>query len=92
MKDFAARNQIGILDFNAWLSPYMELMVRGEYPGARAQQLLALRVAETLGLQLPTACPEEIQLAVSSPMVGKVLHKVQSWLDKRLANFPGVLQ
>lgn len=92
MKDFAVRNQIGILDFNTWLSPHMEWMVRGEYPGARAQQLLALRVAETLGLQLPTACPEEIQPAVSSPMVGKVLHRVQSWLDKRLANFPGVLQ
>ncbi len=91
MIDFAAKNQLGILDFHGWLAPTMHGMVRGEYPGAGAQQLLASRISETLGLTLPTSCPNEIQLHAPSPLAGKVLRKAYRWLDQRLADFPGAL-
>ena len=91
MREFAANNNLGILDFHGWLAPDMRGMVRGEYPGAEAQELLAARVAETLGLTLPAARPEEIPLAAPSPFLGKALRKAYRWLDQRLADFPGVL-
>ncbi len=91
MREFAGKNQIHILDFHAWLAADMSGMVRGEYPGAAAQALLASHVAETLGLTLPPSCPAEIHPNPPAPFVGKALHKAHRWLDKRLADFPGVL-
>ncbi len=91
MREFAANHNLGILDFHGWLAPDMRGMVRGEYPGAGAQELLALRVAETLGLTLPPSCPAEIHTNPPAPLTAKILHKAHRWLDQRFADFPGVL-
>jgi hypothetical protein len=90
--DFAGRNQLGILDFHGWLAPTMRGMVRGEYPGSEAQQILASRVGEALGLTLPSSCPVEMQPNSMSPYIDKILRKAQRWLDNRLCDFPGLVR
>lgn len=91
IREFAANNNLGILDFHGWLAADMSGMVRGEYPGASAQALLASRVAETLGLTLPSSCPAEIHPNPPAPLTVKFLRKAHRWLDNRLADFPGIL-
>jgi len=89
---FTDHHQLKLLDFHSWLKPHMHLMVRGEYPGAGAQKLLAAKVAECLSLDLPDSAPEHVNPAHPTGLGSRLLHNLQHQLDTRLADFPGVLR
>lgn len=89
---FTDQHQLKLLDFHSWLKPHMHLMVRGEYPGAGAQKLLAAKVAESLSLDLPDSAPEHVNPAQPTGLRSRLLNKLQHQLDTRLADFPGVLR
>lgn len=89
---FTLRHQLGVLDFHQWLEPHMNLMVRGEYPGSDAQKLLAHKVSEHLSLPLPESPPEKEPPTRTSGPADRLLRKLHHHLERRFADFPGMLR
>jgi hypothetical protein len=81
----------GLLDFHDWLADHAATcMVRGEYPGAAGQALLALRVAEALGVPPARDAPDgTYPPATSAASLTHLARKLARRLEPWTSNFPG---
>jgi len=94
IKEAAGGHAIPVLDFHDWILPELATcMVRGEYPGAAAQQLIARKIAAQLGLQLPVTCP--VTTDPPRPFGGRfaaLARKAERVLSPFNQDFPGLVR
>jgi hypothetical protein len=85
---------IPVLDFHDWILPETaNCMVRGEYPGAAAQQLIARKIAAKLGLHPAANCPATTE--PPRPFGGRFntfARKAERMLGRFTLDFPGLVR
>jgi hypothetical protein len=92
--EYACGENIPVLDFHSWILPEIAAcMVRGEYPGAAAQQLIAVKTAERLGLEPAVGCPATFE--PPRPCNGKLpalAFKAARHIEAWTLDFPGLIR
>lgn len=85
---------VQVLDFHNWILPESATcMVRGEYPGASAQQLIARKIAAKLGLHPAANCPATTE--PQRPFRGKfnaLARRAERLLGGFTLDFPGLVR
>lgn len=95
-KIFQIANETGVnfLNFYDWLLlGFDKNMVYGEYPGAKAQTVIANHVSDILKIQSSLPPPTTFDAGQSpSCLMRKVLQKSNAYLEKWTLDFPGLLR
>jgi hypothetical protein len=90
----AGGHAVQVLDFHDWILPETDTcMVRGEYPGAAAQQLIARKIAAKLGLHPAANCPATTE--PQPPFRGRFnifARKAERMLGSFTLDFPGLVR
>lgn len=94
IRHVAADTGSTIMDFHDWLAPHVECaMIRGEYPGAAGQAILATQVAKTLEIELPVGAPKTME--PTPPPGGRLAfipRKLGRRLEPWLLDYPGLIR
>jgi hypothetical protein len=83
-----------IMDFHEWLAPHVKCaMIRGEYPGAEGQAILATHVAKVLEIELPKGAPKTMEpKRPPGARFAFIPRKLGRRLEPWLLDYPGLMR